>query len=90
MRAQERVFSWEEHTNQVSNTKWSSLKTYVQVTDRLNGLYLEINMYVHTHTYMHVTTINRTIVYDFKESKEEYVGGFGGRKGERYNCNVAL
>lgn len=52
------VFCREDHTNWLFPTKWSILKTCIQVTlYRLNKLYLEI--YLHTYTYMHVTRINK-------------------------------
>jgi hypothetical protein len=43
-----KFFSGEETTNWLSNTKWSSLKTYKKVTSYiLSRLYLE--KYVHVH-----------------------------------------
>lgn len=45
----------EEHTNQLSNTKWSALETYIQgALCRLNKLYLE--MYI--HIFMRKDTMN--------------------------------
>lgn len=38
-------------------------------------------MYMHMYTSMHVPTINKNEVMNLKESKEGYVGKFGGRKG---------
>lgn len=37
--------------------------------------------YTHTHTY--ITTFNIKRAVDFKESKEQYKGRFGERKGKR-------
>jgi hypothetical protein len=36
------------HTNQLSNTKWSALKTCIQVTYRLRKWYLFIYLFIHS------------------------------------------
>ena len=43
-------------------------------------MYLEI--YMHIFTYMQVITVNEKVGHEFEKSKEEYMGGFGGRKGK--------
>lgn len=57
-----------------------TLKTHRQITlYGLNELYLGICI---TDTYMHAVTVDEKRGMDLKESGEEYMGRFGGRRGE--------
>lgn len=86
LRAGETASPREEQTNYwLFNTKWSALKTYMQVTiyrpSRL--VYIFRNSYVHTYTYMYTTMTNtKKKAMNLKESKEGYMGGFGGGNGK--------
>lgn len=80
-RAGETVVPMEEHTNWLSNTKWSVMKTYIQGTlYRLRRLCKE---YTCIYMYLYAVIINfKRESMDLKESKEGYMGWSGERKGK--------
>lgn len=50
LRVGETAFLMDEHTNWLSDTKWSALKTYIGVTlCRLRGYIWGIYVYIHKH-----------------------------------------
>lgn len=69
-----------EHTNWLPSIKWSALKTYTKVT-----LYRKCIMHLYLGIFcmnIHICTLYRfeKEPTTFKETKEEYMGGFGRRK----------
>lgn len=75
----------EEHTNWLFNTIWSALKTYIQarlyeLSMLYSGMYMS-TIHTHTHTYRYAITTNE-YRHEFEENKEEYMEGFGGKKGK--------
>lgn len=46
----------------------------------LEKTYIEKKLHRQKYIYMQVTTINKKKAMNLKESKEGYMGGFGGRK----------
>lgn len=78
----ETVFPREEYSNWLPNTEWFVLKMHIYVSlYRLNRSYLGIRIYIFVYNN---TQWERGHKF---ESKQEYVGAFGGRegKGEWYN-----
>jgi hypothetical protein len=54
LRAKEITFSREEHTSGLSNTHWSALKIYIQVTQHwLSGLHCLLGVHTHARTHEH-------------------------------------
>jgi hypothetical protein len=73
LRVGEIVFPREEHTNWLSNTKWSVLKPYIYMSNMQTEQVIYRNIYV--YTYMHATIIGEKRDYTFKSEK----GGLCGR-----------
>ena len=53
-RMDETVFSRKEHSNCISKTKWSALKTYMSISIQTKQIILKYSeTYTYMHTYIH-------------------------------------
>jgi hypothetical protein len=68
LREGEIVFCREEHTSWLSNSKWSSLKTYIHVTfiiqtEQVTFMYSEKNIYTYMYIYTHIHIYTQRYAY---------------------------
>lgn len=89
LRVGERVFPREKHTNWLSNTKLSALKTYMQITlyRRVGCIYILSNVHVHMHIdmYIYARTIKEKQSHKSKGGLER---GEGKRKMKQLHNNL--
>lgn len=79
LRVGETILSSVELANCFSTTKCSAVKTYTQVILRkLGGI--DLGICVYTYTYVFIAIKNQTESMNLKESREGYMGDFGGKK----------
>lgn len=82
------VFSRKEHTNWFSNTKWSGLKTTIQVAlYRLIKFYLGMNIYTHAYTW---TIKDKKKLWIWKRARKVICEGLEERKGKEKWCKYNL